>query len=60
MKRQSSVAAPDGAPKVSLAARYHQLKRLRQLVQEAERSFPHGVKHGASGSRINPQRQHSA
>jgi hypothetical protein len=38
MKRQSSVAAPSRAPKVSLAARYLRLKRLRQLVQEAERS----------------------
>jgi len=41
MKKQSSVAAPSGAPKDSLAARYLELKRLRQLVQEAERAAFH-------------------
>ena len=35
MKRQSSAAA---VPKVNLAGRYLRLKRLRQIVQEAERS----------------------
>jgi hypothetical protein len=60
MKRQSSVAAPSGAPKISLAARYLQLKCLRKLVQEAERSFPRHVKLGASGSRFNLQRRHQA
>jgi hypothetical protein len=61
MKGQSSVAAPSGAPKVNLAGRYLRLKRLRQIVQEAERTrFPHAVKLEASGSRINPQRRHQA
>jgi hypothetical protein len=60
MKRQSSAAAPSGAPKVNLAERYLQLKRLRKLVQEAERGFRQNVKLGATGSRINPQCRHQA
>jgi hypothetical protein len=61
MKRRSPVAAPSGAPKANLAARYPRLKRLRQIVQDAERSrFPHDVKLEASGSRLNPQRRHQA
>jgi len=60
MKRQLSVAASSGAPKINLAGRYLRLKRLRQIVQEAERlRFPHGVKLEASGPRINSQRRHS-
>jgi hypothetical protein len=60
MKRQSSVAAPSGAPKVNLAARYLQLKRLRKLVQEAEHRFRQNVKLGATGSGINPQGRQQA
>jgi len=48
-------------PKINIARSYLQLQRLRQLVQEAERSLAlHGVNITSPGSRTNPQRRHSA
>ena len=61
MNKRSSVTAPSGLPKLNLAGRYLRLKHLRQIVQEAERlRLPRGVELKAPGSRINPQRRHSA
>jgi hypothetical protein len=49
------------ALKESIAQSYLELQRLRQLVQEAERSLtPHDVFTTPSGSRINQQRGHQA
>ena len=49
------------ALKESIAQSYLELQRLRQLVQEAERSLaPHNVSTTSSGSRINPQHVHQA
>jgi hypothetical protein len=61
MSKPSSITAPSGVPKLKLAGRYQRLKRLRQMVQEAERlRFPHGVEFKAPGSRINPKPEHQA
>jgi hypothetical protein len=52
---------PPVAVKETIAQSYLELQRLRQLVQEAERSLtPHNVITTPSGSRINQQRQHQA
>ncbi len=60
MKKRSSVTPPSGIPNLSLAARYQRVKQLRQIVQEAERwRLPRGELK-TPGSRINPQRRHSA
>jgi hypothetical protein len=60
MKRQSSVAAPSGAPKVNLAGRYLRLKRLRQIVQEAERRAFRMTSNSLPVPEINPRRRHQA
>jgi hypothetical protein len=61
MKKRSSITVPSGLPKLNLAGRYLRLKHLRQIVQEAERlSLPRGGELKVPGSRINPQRRHSA
>jgi hypothetical protein len=62
MNRSSSiVAASTAAPNENIAWSYLQLQRLRQIVQEAERSrTPHDVSIEATGFRINPQREHQA
>jgi hypothetical protein len=62
MKRPPSVAATSKAPpKEDIARSYLQLLRLRQIVQEAERSHtPHDVSIEATGSQINPQHKHQA
>jgi 3-methyladenine DNA glycosylase AlkC len=62
MNRRALVTSVSNAtPKINVARSYLQLQRLRQLVQEAERlRLPHGVELKAPGSRINPQRRHSA
>jgi hypothetical protein len=61
MNRSSSIKVGSTvALKESIAQSYLELQRLRQLVQEAERSLtPHDVSTTPSGSRINPQREHS-
>jgi len=61
MKKRSSVTAPFGLPNLNLAARYQRVKQLRQILQEAERlRLPRDGALKAPGSRINPQRRHSA
>jgi hypothetical protein len=61
MTRSSSIkVGPTVALKGSIAQSYLELQRLRQLVQEAEKSLtPHDVVATPSGSRINPHRGHS-
>ena len=61
MNRRALVTSVSNAtPKINVARSYLQLQRLRQLVQEAERSLtPHGVNITSPGSTINPQRRHS-
>jgi hypothetical protein len=62
MNRRALVASVSKiTPKFDVARSYRQLQRLRQLVQEAERLLTqHGVNIASPGSRINPQRRHSA
>jgi hypothetical protein len=62
MKRRSPIAAlSKTTPKINIAQAYLQLQRLRQLVQEAERSLvPHGPTIPPSGSRINLRDRHQA
>jgi hypothetical protein len=53
MNRRASVASVSKSTQ-KIARSYLQLQRLRQLVQEAERSLaPHGVNITSPGSRIN-------
>jgi hypothetical protein len=55
MNRRTSVAALSNVPQIDLAERYLQLRRLRQIVQEAERlRVPHVE---LEASEINPQRR---
>jgi hypothetical protein len=62
MNRSSSISA--AAPKENIARSYQQLLRLRQLVQQAERSLtPNGInitKITSPGPRINPQPRRQA
>ena len=61
MNKRSSITAPSGVSKLNLAGRYLRVRQLRKIVQEAERlRIPHDVVLKAPGSRINPQRRHSA
>src|SRR5450759_815214 len=60
-RRALATSVAKATPKINVARSYLQLQRLRQLVQEAERSLaPHGVNITSPGSRINPQRRHQA
>jgi hypothetical protein len=62
MSRLSSIkVGSTPATNESIAQSYLELQRLRQLVQEVERSLAsHDVFTTPSGSRINPQRGHQA
>jgi hypothetical protein len=53
MSRSSSIkVGSPAAPNASIAQSYLELQRLRQLVQQAERSLPHDVFTTSSGSEL--------
>jgi predicted short-subunit dehydrogenase-like oxidoreductase (DUF2520 family) len=62
MNLRSSVAAiSKTTPKINIAKAYLELQRLRQLVQQAERSHaPQDFGVTPTGSRINPRRERQA
>jgi hypothetical protein len=60
-RRLFFAAVSKTTPKINLAQAYLELQRLRQLVQEAERSLiKHGVNITPIGSGINAPHEHQA
>jgi hypothetical protein len=60
-RRLFLVAVSETTPKINLAQAYLELRRLRRLVQEAERSLiKHGVNITPIGSGINAPQEHRA